>query len=161
MIDRFFLPGKSVSTFAFRKGSPLLPFFRYAYNKIRQTGALHRHSTKWSTQDQSIGCDSKNELTPISFNKIVSLVAVLFLGIFMALVTYIFEKMYFKKARPKTMKWNSYKVFRSRRKKSIRMSGRILVNIRGKFSWTKWVNSHGHLLLTTDKSRFKKDVGRS
>ena len=98
MIDRFFLPGKSVSTFAFRKGSPLLPFFRYAYNKIRQTGALHRHSTKWSTQDQSIGCDSKNELTPISFNKIVSLVALLLLGIFLALVTIMVEKMTKKSA---------------------------------------------------------------
>ena len=69
--------------------------------------------------------------------------------------------MYCKKARAKRMKWNSYKVFRRRNEKSIRMGGRILVNIKGEFSWTKWVNSHGHLLLTTDKSRFKKDVGHS
>ena len=161
MIDRFFLSEKSESTFAFPKGSPLLPFFRYAYNKIRQTGALHRHSTKWRIQDQSIGCDSKNELTSIAFNKIVSLVAVLFLGIFLALVTLILEKMYSKKVTAKRMQWNSDKVFRRRRKQSIRMGGRILVNIKGTFLWTKRVNSHGHLLLTTDKSRFKKDVGHS
>ena len=38
-------------------------------------------------------CGSKNELAPISFNKIVSLVALLLLGIFLALVTIMFEKM--------------------------------------------------------------------
>ena len=88
----FLLPGKSHSSFAFPKGSSLLPFFKHAYNKIRQTGALHRHSKKWRTQDESIGCDSKNELTPISFNKIVSLAALLLLGIFLALLTLMFEK---------------------------------------------------------------------
>ena len=93
----FLSPGKSHSSFGFPKGSPLLPFFRHAYNKIRQTGALYRHSKKWRTQDESIGCDSKNELVPISFNKIVSLVALLLLGIFLALVTIMFEKKLKKK----------------------------------------------------------------
>ena len=93
----FLSPGKSHSTFAFPKASPLLPFFRHAYNKIRQTGALHRLSKKWRTQDESIGCNSKNELAPISFNKIVSLVALLLLGIFLALVTIMFEKKLKKK----------------------------------------------------------------
>ena len=97
----FLSPGKSHSTFAFPKASPLLPFFRHAYNKIRQTGALHRHSKKWRTQDESIGCNSKNELAPISFNKIVSLVALLLLGIFLALVTIMFEKMYLKREHRK------------------------------------------------------------
>ena len=100
-------PGKSHASFAFPKGSPLLPFFRYAYYKIRQTGALHRHSKKWRIQDQSIGCDSKNELTPISFSKIVLLVAVLLLGIFLALVTLMLEKMYvvIKAILAKRMGW--------------------------------------------------------
>ena len=89
----FLSSGKSYSSFAFPKGSPLLPFFRHAYNKLRQTGALHRHSKKWRTRDESIGCGSKNELAPISFNKIVSLVALLLLGIFLALITIMFEKM--------------------------------------------------------------------
>ena len=93
----FLSPGKSHATFAFPKASPLLPFFRHAYNKIRQTGALHRLSKKWRTQDESIGCNSKNELAPISFNKIVSLVALLLLGIFLALVTIMFEKKLKKK----------------------------------------------------------------
>ena len=82
-----------------------MPFFRHAYNKIRQTGALHRHSKKWRTKDQSIGCDSINVLTPISFNKIVSLVAVLLLGIFLALITLVFEKMYLQKTTVKRMEW--------------------------------------------------------
>ena len=93
----FLSPGKSHSSFAFPKASPLLPFFRHAYNKIRQTGALHRLSKKWRTQDESIGCNSKNELAPISFNKIVSLIALLLLGIFLALVTIMFEKKLKKK----------------------------------------------------------------
>ena len=87
-----------------------MPFFRHAYNKIRQTGALHRHSKKWRTEDQSIGCDSNIVLTPISFNKIVSLVAVLLLGIFLALVTLVFEKMYLQKTTSKIMEWNIDKV---------------------------------------------------
>ena len=87
-----------------------MPFFRHAYNKIRQTGALHRHSKKWRTEDQSIGCDSTNALTPISFNKIVSLVAVLLLGIFLALITLVFEKMYLQKTTAKRMQWNIDKV---------------------------------------------------
>ena len=87
-----------------------MPFFRHAYTKIRQTGAFHRHSKKWRTEDQSIGCDSTNALTPISFNKIVSLVAVLLLGIFLALITLVFEKMCLQKTTAKRMEWNIDKV---------------------------------------------------
>ena len=87
-----------------------MPFFRHAYTKIRQTGAFHRHSKKWRTEGQSIGCDSSNALTPISFNKIVSLVAVLFLGIFLALITLVFEKMHLQKITAKRMEWNIEKV---------------------------------------------------
>ena len=87
-----------------------MPFFRHAYNKIRQTGALHRHSKKWRTEDQPTGCDSKNLLTPISFNKIISLVALLLLGIFLASVTSLFEKMLLKKTRGRKMEWNVDKI---------------------------------------------------
>ena len=103
-------PGKSHASFAFPKGSPLLPFFRHAYNKIRQTGALHRHSKKWRTEDQPTGCDSKNLVTPIKLNKIISLVALLILGISLALVTSLFEKMHLKKARGSKMEWNINKI---------------------------------------------------
>ena len=82
-----------------------MPFFRHAYNKIRQTGALHRHSKKWRTEDQPTGCDSKNLLMPISFNKIISLVVLVLLGIFLALITSLFEK-----ARGRKMKWNINKI---------------------------------------------------
>jgi len=47
---------------------------------------------------------------PISFNKIVSLVAVLLLGIFLALITLVFEKMYSQKTTTKRMEWNIDKV---------------------------------------------------
>ena len=87
-----------------------MPFFRHAYNKIRQTGALHRHSKKWRTADQPTGCNSKNLLTPISFNKIISLVALLLLGISLALVTSLFEKMHLKMARGRKMEWNINKI---------------------------------------------------
>ena len=106
----FLSPGKFLSSFGFPKGSPLLPFFRHAYNKIRQTGALHRHSKKWRTEDQPTGCDSKNLLMPISFNKIISLVVLVLLGIFLALITNLFEKMHLKKARGRKMKWNINKI---------------------------------------------------
>ena len=103
-------PGKSHASFAFPKGSPLLPFFRHAYNKIRQTGALHRHSKKWRTEDQPTGCDSKNLVTPISFNKIISLVALLLLGIFLALLTNLLEKIQLKMAKGRKMEWNINKI---------------------------------------------------
>ena len=34
-------------SFAFPKDSPLLPFFKYTYKKLRQTGTLKRISEKW------------------------------------------------------------------------------------------------------------------
>ena len=87
-----------------------MPFFRHAYNKIRQTGALHRHSKKWRTEDQPTGCDSKNLVTPISFNKIISLVALLLLGIFLALLTNLLEKIQLKMAKGRKMEWNINKI---------------------------------------------------
>ena len=110
LVYRFLSPGKSHASFAFPKGSPLLPFFRHAYNKIRQTGALHRHSNKWRTEDQPTGCDSKNLVTPISFNKIISLVALLILGISLAPVISLFEKVHLKMARGRKMEWNIDKI---------------------------------------------------
>ena len=110
LVHRFLSPGKSHASFAFPKGSPLLPFFRHAYNKIRQTGALHRHSKKWRTEDQPSGCDSKNLLTPITFNKIISLVALLLIGISLSLLTSLSEKMHLKMARGRKMERNINKI---------------------------------------------------
>ena len=87
-----------------------MPFFRHAYNKIRQTGALHRHSKKWRTEDQPTGCDSKNLVTPISFNKIISLLALVLLGISLASITSLCENMHSKMARGRKMEWDVNKI---------------------------------------------------
>ena len=44
-------------SFAFKKDSPLLPFFKYAYKKLRQTGTLQRISQKWKEYGKSLNCE--------------------------------------------------------------------------------------------------------
>ena len=61
------------------KGSPLLPFFNNAYNKLRQTGTLQRIKEKWLNKDKLVKCKS-NPLDRISFYKIVSVFALLCFG---------------------------------------------------------------------------------
>ena len=78
----------------FPKGSPLLPFFNYAYIKIRQNGALHRIKKKWVLEHKS-NCQS-NTMQPISFQKIVSLFTLLFFGISSTFIILVIE-IYFKK----------------------------------------------------------------
>ena len=73
----------------FQKKSPILPFFNHAYNKLRQSGALWRINQNWA--DKSIGKCETDPLEPISFNKIVSLVALLLLGICSSLVILLLE----------------------------------------------------------------------
>ena len=63
----------------FPKGSPLLPFFNNAYNKLRQTGTLQRIKEKWLNKDKLVKCKS-NPLDRISFYKIVSKFALLCFG---------------------------------------------------------------------------------
>ena len=72
---------KSLESIAFPKGSPLVPFFKNTYNKIRQTGTLFRLKEKWKQLGKSSKSCNANILKPISFNKIVSLILVLFFGI--------------------------------------------------------------------------------
>ena len=83
----------------FPKGSPLLPFFNYAYNKIRQTGALHRIKEKWVDIDHKSTCQS-NPLQPISFHKIVSLFTFLLFGICWTFVILVIEVYSKKKVNP-------------------------------------------------------------
>ena len=78
----------------FPKESPLLPFFKYVYNKIRQNGALHRIKKKWVDIEYRSTCQS-SPLQPISFHKIVSLFTLLFFGIcwtFIILVIEVYSK---------------------------------------------------------------------
>ena len=85
---------KRQNSFAFPKNSPLAPFFKYAYGKIKQSGALYRINEKWKQTGNPSNCDSKDSLSPVSFNKIVSLIGLLVLGIILSIITMAVEKMY-------------------------------------------------------------------
>ena len=84
------------NSFAFPKNSPLVPFFKYAYGKIKQSGALYRINEKWKKTGQSSNCDSKDSMSQISFNKIVSLIGLLVVGIILSIITIAVEKIYFR-----------------------------------------------------------------
>ena len=84
-------PEKYLASYAFPKGSPLLPFFKYAYSKIRQSGALQRINRKWAKNGESLNCDSNNSLEPITLKKVGSLIAVLIMGVLFAIVALIIE----------------------------------------------------------------------
>ena len=70
-------------SFGFPKGSPLLPFFQYAYKKLRQTGTLNRIQEKWHKNEKSTKCGLK-PMNSISIKK-TGLVIVLFFGVFLQL----------------------------------------------------------------------------
>ena len=75
------------------KGSPLLPFFNYAYNKLRQNGALTRLKAKWEDKDNSLKCEA-NSLEPISIEKMGSLLLMMLSGIVFASFIFILENVY-------------------------------------------------------------------
>ena len=72
------------------KGSPLLPFFNYAYNKLRQNGAMARIKAKW---DNSLKCEA-NSLEPISITKMGSLLLMMLIAMGLAFITFILEILY-------------------------------------------------------------------
>ena len=74
---------------ALSKGSPLLPFFNHAYNKLRQNGALPRIKAKW--EDNSLKCEA-NSLEPISIEKMGSLLVMLLSGMGLASIILVLEK---------------------------------------------------------------------
>ena len=78
---------------ALLKGSPLLPFFNHAYNKLRQNGALARIKAKWEDKDNSLKCES-NSLEPISIEKMGSLLLMMLCGIGLASFIFILEIFY-------------------------------------------------------------------
>ena len=84
-------PEKSFYSYAFPKASPLFPFFKYAYSKIRQSGALQRIKRKWTKNGESLNCDANNSLEPITLKKVGSLIAVLIMGVLFAIVALIIE----------------------------------------------------------------------
>ena len=73
------------------KGSPLLPFFNHAYNKLRQNGALARYESKWEDKDIPLKCEG-NSLEPISIEKMGLLLLMMLSGIVLASFIFILEK---------------------------------------------------------------------
>ena len=80
----------SQQSFGFPKRSPLLPFFRYAYKKLRQTGTLQRISEKWKDKTKSSKCGRKN-MTPLTFKKLATLYIILLVGTILAAITLVTE----------------------------------------------------------------------
>ena len=76
---------------ALLKGSPLLPFFNHAYNKLRQNGALAKIKAKWEDKDTSLKCEA-NSLEPISPEKIGVLLLMMLSGIVLSSFIFILEK---------------------------------------------------------------------
>ena len=77
-----------------------MPFFKYAYGKLRQTGTLARIKQKWEKKGISGSCGS-NQLKPISFNKIASVIVLLLLGISIAFLISVIEIFYKRRAEAK------------------------------------------------------------
>ena len=100
-------PEKTIYTYAFPKASPLLPFFKYAYSKIKQSGALQRVNSKWMKSTKSTNCDSNNSFKPITLNRIGSLIALVIMGLLFATVALIVEvfkdKISTKKTTPEAL----------------------------------------------------------
>ena len=84
-------PEKSFYSYAFPKASPLFPFFKYAYGKIRQSGALQRVNRKWMKNSKSLNCNSNDSMEPITLNRIGSLIALVIMGVLFAIVALIIE----------------------------------------------------------------------
>ena len=78
---------------ALPKGSPLLPFFNHAYNKLRQNGFMARIKAKWEDKNIPLKCES-NSLEPISIEKMGSLLLMMLYGIGLASFIFILEKNY-------------------------------------------------------------------
>ena len=84
-------PETTLFSYAFPKASPLLPFFKYAYNNIRQSGGLQRVKEKWRKNAKSLNCDSGNSMEPITLNRIGSLIALVIIGVLFAIVALFIE----------------------------------------------------------------------
>ena len=84
-------PENSIMSYAFPKGSPLLPFFKYAYSKIRQSGALQRVNRKWMKKVQHLNCDSNKSIEAITLNRIGSLIVLLIIGVLFAILAVLIE----------------------------------------------------------------------
>ena len=83
-------PDKWDLSFGFPKRSPLIPFFKYAYKKLRQVGTLKRISEKLNRKSSK--CESTG-VKPISVNTIGSLLVLLSFGFLLAVFIFLMEKL--------------------------------------------------------------------
>ena len=90
-------PSHHLTSFAFPKMSPLLPFFNHAYKKLWETGSWWRLKKKWTEHNKG-QCNLKSHFHPISVQKIVSLLVMLLLAIAVSIFILVVEKVsyYFK-----------------------------------------------------------------
>ena len=94
-------PETTLFSYAFPKASPLLPFFKYAYSKIRQSGALQRVNKKWMKKVQHLNCDSNQSIEAITLNRIGSLIVLLIIGVLFAILAVLIELCHDKMATTK------------------------------------------------------------
>ena len=78
----------------------MVPFFKYAYGKLRQTGTLARITQKWEKKETSGNC-GPNQLRPISFNKIASVIVLLLMGMCIAFLISVIELFYKRRSEAK------------------------------------------------------------
>ena len=84
-------PEKTLYTYAFPKDSPILPFFKHAYSKIRQSGALQRVNRKWMKKVQPRNCGSSNSIEGITLNRVGSLIVLIIIGLLFAILAVLIE----------------------------------------------------------------------
>ena len=84
-------PEKRLYTYAFPKNSPILPFFKHAYSKIRQSGALQRVNRKWMKKVQHLNCGSSNSIEGITLNRVGSLIVLTIIGVLFAILAVLIE----------------------------------------------------------------------
>ena len=87
-------PTHHLTSFAFPKMSPLLPFFNHAYKKLWETGSWWRLKKKWKEHNKG-QCNLKSHFHPISVQKIVSLIVMLLLAIGISIFILCVEKVAF------------------------------------------------------------------
>ena len=84
-------PGAYYESLGFPKNSPLFPFFKHVYGKLRESGDIHRLQRKWSVQP--LKCKA-SMVKPFSVKRVISIVAAFFILVTFSLASLAFELIY-------------------------------------------------------------------
>ena len=80
-------------SYLFPKNSPLHPFFNYHLKIYRESGVLFKLERKWNILDQKSKCGKgAGDVTKISFSKVVLLFLLLAIGMLIAIVIWLLER---------------------------------------------------------------------